>query len=776
MKKFFPVIFALFVIGQNCGAQALHSGSALRADRQTHTATIQHAQQRVADSTPNYWVDASSYYDLDGAYIHEGVNYTYMVSITVDGTDVAIEGLVPGSEWNQYETTQAVHGVYDPEAKTVTIETRPFDYTDSDYAKLGTMTYFGSPSTVILLAGNFVDEADDWGQHALAQEKQLVFDVNDDLTVFTSRTGYGAYVYQVSEWGVSGCGFLNFMKRGQISLIGQTPELVASASVIKIEGINVVPGAEQIRTFTVSNKGTDATRIIAECNSNEVSLDYDYSLDGLDTQTFTIYYTPAEAGYFETDIVVRTEDGGSSLTITLQADVNEAPDYSDIVLAGDLTFANDGNTPFVITTDITGFPVAVSTNTTTDGVSILHVYANVPDGETGVLLWKGLCHAAYSMGAIITVDGMQLLNNVYSYMQTWEEERIDNAVVLGSGRHVITFEYDNFASWRAEYAPFDMQMYVYDLDLRTMPTTNDAAVLKADGLDMGPHYVDLLATTDCQYVELINAGLNPLKVTAISQDGAFGGIVDGMVADFGQTLLVPITFTAATAGSYTGQITISTTAGDYVVNCQASAEQIPVDYHPIVKQGKVSFNTSMQYPFSIEGDRAFSSIAYEPTPVGLDSWIELCFEVPAGKEVDLEWEAKNSSQDFMYFMDDKVFTDGTIVEVDGQEVDRYAGEYVDLSSYNFHTKYTHFGEGRHTIRFTYHKVDSMPAGEDRFTIWNVRLIGGEETGLDLIGEQDLQRITYNLQGQRLDAPQHGISIVEQHNADGSSYRQKVLRK
>lgn len=775
MKKFFPVIFALFVIGQNCAAQALHSGSALR--HQTQTATIQHAQQRVADATPNYWVDAVAYYDDEAYYIHEGVKTTYTVNITIDGTDVAIEGLVPGNDWNRYDSTQPVHGVYNPEAKTVTIPTRPFDSQDSeDYTVLGTMTYFGSPSTVILLAGNFLDETDSYGQHALSQLEELVFDVNDDLTLFTSRTGYGAYVYQVSQWGVSGCGFLNYMKSGQIGLIREAAELVSSADNILIEGINVVPGAELTRTFTLANKGTDMTSVNVSCDCDLLYIDFETRIDGLSKQPVTLTFLPQQAGQVDADIIF-TASNGSSVTVHLQALVNEAPDYSAIVLGGDLSFANDGDSPFIINSDITGFPVAASTNDKTDGRSILNVYATVPAGQTGVLLWKGLSHVAYSMGTIINVDGNDLVNNVYTYMQTWEEVDLANAIVLSEGRHTVTFEYDNYASWRAEYAPFDMQMYIYDLELRTAPTAANAAVLKTTGIDMGRHYVDCLAVTDCQYAELINAGTDPLRVTAISQDGAFGGIVDGAEAAYGEPLLVPITFTADAAGQYAGQITISTTAGDFVVNCQASAEQIPVDYHPIVLGGNISFNTSMEHPFSIENDRAFSSTAYQSTLTeAIDSWIELCFEVPAGKEYDLEWQAKNSSQDFMIFMENVIFTDGTIFEVDGVEVGRYAGNYVDLSSDTFDSQYTHFGEGRHTLRFTYHKADSQPAGEDRFTIWDVRLIGGEEISLNIVGQEAQRQTIYNLQGQHAVARQHGISIVQQRNADGSSQAIKVLNK
>lgn len=775
MKQLFPVIFALFVIGQNCAAQALHSASTLRPE--TKSATIHRAPQQTAGDTPNYWVDAVSYYDAESYYFHEGVNMTYTVSITVDGTDVAIEGLVPGSEWNQYDATQPVHGVYDAEAKTVTFATRPFDYEDhADYAKLGDITYWGSPSNVILLAGNFADEADEWGQHSLVMIDELVFDVNDDLTLFTSRTGYGAYVYQVSEWGVSGCGFLNYMKSSQIGLICETPELVASTASIRIEGINVVPGAELSRTFTVANKGSEPTTIDVTCDRDEVVVDFDSRLDGLAQQTITVYFLPEEAGFFETDIYV-TADNGSAVSVTLQAEVNEAPDYSSIVRGGDLTFANDGNTPFALTSDITGFPVAVSTNDKTDGISILNVYANVPQGQTGVLLWKGLCHAAYSMGAIITIDGMPLLNNVYSYMQTWEEEDLANAVVIGEGHHTLRFEYDNYASWRAEYAPFAMHMYVYDLELRLAETSANAAVLKSETLDLGPHFVDCMAVTDCQYVELINAGTAPLSVTSISTDGAFSGIVDGQQAAYGQVLRVPVVFTATEVGEYSGQIVISTTAGDFTLSCQASAEAIPFDYHPIVEAGNISFNTGREYPFAIEGDRAYSSTAYLPTPVGIDSWIELTFDVPAGETADLSWKARNSSQDFMYFMNDVIFTDGTIVEVDGVEVGRFAGADVDLSSDTFDSQYTTFGEGLHTLRFTYHKVDSQPAGDDCFTLWGVSLsVSGQEVSLDAVSSAQPQRTAYNLQGQRTDVRQQGISIVRQHNADGSIATLKALTR
>lgn len=769
MRKIIYILFALFVIGQTTAAQRVLTAKVLRPD--TKQATTVSAPRLQAGADNNYWADAVNYYDADGYFNFDGFGSFYTVNITIDGTDVAIDGLVPvSSEWISYTTTNTIHGTYDAEAKTITVATPAWTGEDSnDYTIYGSLYYAGAECKSILLSGNFIDNPDQWGQYPLEMVNELVFDVNDDLTLLTSRTGYGTYVYTSNQWGTSGYGFLDFYKNSSISLIEDDAQLVVGTPNLHIEGINVVPGAELMRSVVIANKGKNATTIKLTCESDEVDVDYDMVLDGLGKQTAYVYFTPTVAGDFST-VLTFTADNGSVATINLTASVNEAPDFSPIVKNGDISFAVDGDTPFILSNDVTDFPVAVSTNNTTDGSSILNAYVTVPEGQTGVFSWKGLCNASYSIGGRIDVDGMSLLDNVYSYMQTWEQDDITNTVVLGEGRHTITFSYINYASWRVGSAPFTMHMYVYDLDFQTVDISEHSAINKTETLDMGRHYLDIVGVNDKMNVQLVNCGTAPLSVTAISTDGAFGGIVDGAEAQHGEFLNVPFTFIANEVGEYEGDIIISTTAGDFTVHCTASAEAIPYDYQSIVKEGVVGFNTGFEHPFLLDGDKAYSSTAYSEIGANaLDSWIEILFDVPAGETAELSWTGHNSSGDYYYFMNEVILLDGTILEIDGERICDYAGE-MNASSNTIDSELTKFSEGRHVVRFTYHKVDSYPAGQDCFTLSDVKLVTSSTKIQNATATSNAVRY-YDINGRNVNAIQKGITI--ERKSDGTI--RKVIR-
>lgn len=746
-KKSTLLLFALFVIGQTCSAQMLQANKAMTSEMTPVNSPMLQAPAATA-SSQMYWVTATDSYDAEtGAYAPN--TCCYIMDLTISGNDVAFDGLVPASQWYPYETQNTIHGTYDADAKTVTIQTKPFSSSDIEgITELGTINMWGSEAHVALVTGNFSAEPDEWGQYALVQQEQLVFDVNDDLTSLTSRTGFGGYSYMVYTSGATGYGFTRHMASCEMSQIIDTPELILGPETLVIEGLNVVAGSQITRQIKLFNKGRNATNVTCTSTSDEIFADYDSHMDGLSGQYVTLTFSPSAEGDFSAELTF-TADNGSTVTCTVLATVAPAPDFSAVVTKGNIDFAIDGDFPFYITSDLTGFPVAVDGVTDTDGSSELYAYVTVPEGETGVFSWKGQCTAAYSMGGLITVDGNVILDNKYSYMQTWEKEDISNTVVLGSGRHTILFAYENNATWRLEYAPFPMNLYVYDLSFQTVANTENAAIQKDDSKDYGRHYLSTLAVKDIQTVRLLNLGTAPLSVTDIQGDGAFSGVLDGAVAEYGEDLEVPILFTANEVGSYQGNVVVNTTAGSFTIKCEATAEAIPVDYSPIVTEGNIGFNTSFEYPFLVEGNTAKSSTAGNET-LPCDSWIELLFDVPANQTGVISWTGLTSSVGIWDFMGQSIYTDYTQVTFDNVENEqKFAGANINTDSSNFDESELTFTEGRHVIRFNYHKVDSYPEGDDCFYLSDVKLVlSGGEDGINSIA-QDQSSVIYDLSGRRL---------------------------
>lgn len=64
----------------------------------------------------------------------------------------------------------------------------------ADYAHYGDCTYFGNDCSIVLFAGDFSTEPDKNGQYGLETTDKLVFDVSDDLSTITPRTGFGLWV------------------------------------------------------------------------------------------------------------------------------------------------------------------------------------------------------------------------------------------------------------------------------------------------------------------------------------------------------------------------------------------------------------------------------------------------------------------------------------------------------------------------------------------------------------------------------------------------------
>lgn len=754
------MLFALFVIGQTSSAQALLSKQVEATETLPQPqALLQYSMRTSANQSQMYWVDALQSYDEEtGMYAPQGSGLCYILDLSINGTDISFDGLVPAANWYPYETTNTIHGTYDANAQTVTISLKPFSESDPwGLTDLGTINMWGSEAHVALIAGDFGDETDDWGNYSLVQQDQIVFDVNDDITSLTPRCGFGGYTYMLYDNGASSYGFSRHIRSCNITKITDAPELAISTQTLQVEGLNVVAGAEITRSLKLYNKGFNATSITFTSTSDEVLVDFDTHMEGLSGQYVNVFFMPSHAGEYSADLTF-TADNGSTVTTTLVANVAPAPDFSAVVKEGDISFAYDGDFPFVINSDLTGFPVAVDGVTTTDGTSELYAYVTVPEGQTGLFSWKGQCTATYSMGGLIMVDDQTLLDNKYSYMQTWEQEDISNTIVLGSGRHSILFGYSNYATWQLDYAPFPMNLYVYDLSFTTEPLTEYAAMQKGNSLDFGDHYVSTLAVIDSQMVELVNLGTSPLSVTGFSADGAFCGVVDGATAQYGEVLQVPLTFTSAQAGSYEGDVIVLTTAGNFTFHCQASAQDIPVDYSSIVSEGKVGFNTSFTYPFLVEGNVAKSSTAgidVRPT----DSWIEVLFDVLEGQTATLSWTGLTSCVTPWEFMGQLISSDYTTITIDGLIEQQYAGVGVDSSSSTFAEEDLTFAEGRHVIRFNYHKVDSYPEGDDCFYLSDVKLtVTGGENGISQIAHPQANAL-YDLSGRRLQqAPAQGLYI------------------
>jgi len=766
-------------------AQTLSSSKALTAEKADGQKAVSTARvaQKADDATDGvgYWVDATNYFDANGSFsLTNGEKESFRANLKFDGNNVTVSNLFDTSEWSIISTYYDINGTYDAANKTITIKTPRYQEGASadHYTLYGDMNYYGEQCFIALLAGDFDTTPDENGQYGLYMTDSLVFDVSDDFTTLTPRTGFGLWALTESD-GYSYGSLMFYTKNSTLTKMPEEALLSVVPDTISFEGASVSVGASLQRSYTLINKGLKEATISAVVNAEDIQVAAPRTIGPGSKIDACVVFKPQRTGSYSGSATLSGNNGATSAKLYFTGTVNPAPDFSQVVKEGSETvnFSLGDDFPYVVTDTITGYPVAVSTNVGSNTQSHLFANFDVPAGKVGVFSWKGIKEGSYSNGVKIYLnDDSVITNDAYAFgmdQTTWKDD-ISNTLVLQEGSYRV--DYNNVTQmdfWNT--GDKTLRTYLYDFNLQLMDQTAHAAMLKADSLDFGSHYFDKLSVRDTLTANLVNLGTEPLKVMAIEGDGAFSGVVpENEVESFG-TLPVAITYEAENVGEYTGEVVIKTNAGDFTVSCTAKNEAIPVDYQAIVKNGKFSFNTSDPYPFAVEADTAYNSTS------GMDnnnknSFLEASFEVPEGKVGKLSWKAINSSYDFFYFMNDTVMTTGTRITLDGGMMKLFAGKDVDASSTNWTADQLTFAPGRHTVRYYYKKADSTPKYEDKVKIFDLSLDITTGISTPTAEGKAVRTEIYNLGGQAQNQLQRGVNIVKTTYADGRVDVRKVIAK
>lgn len=778
-KKLFSLI-ALFTLGQAAMAQALTSSGLLKQKDSSTQARLRAAPVKADAAATPYWVDAKSYYDANGSFSREDGNLdSYRVDLAFNGDKVTITNLVNMGNF-EVTSTSPLEGTYDSAAKTITINTPEYDSERavSDYTHYGDVSYFGYDCSIVLFAGEFSTKPDKNGQYDLETTDKLVFDVSDDLTTITPRTGFGLWV--LNKENASSFGSINFYQGGTVGIekMPNEAKLAFVPSSVHFEGPNVTVGTILKRSIRLVNKGLKATDYTGRVDGEDLKLAVYQSIDAGSVQDVYVELSPTKAGAYSGTVQVQGAHGAKA-TLNVTATVGKAPDYSRIVKEGDITFSLGTDFPFVITDTITGYPVAVATNKGSSTTATLFANLVVPEGKVGLVSWKGVKKGSYGNGLNIQNNGEQVFDDLYSHGMDGGNftDNVDNTLALKPGTYVLQFQNITNNDW-AEDADVRYRAYIYDMVFRLYDQQDHLAVLKQDALDFGDHFFDRLSVRDTLTATLINLGTEPLSLTTIDGNGSFSGVMDDATAAFSEELPVLIAFESKILGEQSGSVVLHTSGGSCVVTCKASNTAIPVDYHPIVANGDFSFNTSAEWPFTVEGNKAFNSTAKMKGDKGinLNSFLEASFEVPEDKIGVLSWTGHNSSLELFEFMDDKTLTTGTRITIDGTKSLEFAGPDVDASSTQFAPEDLKFGPGRHTVRFFYLKKDSKPKYDDRIEISNLSVTYTDGVkGVEKANGEVVRTEYYTLNGQRVAQPQKGIYLVKTVYADGTTRTVKTLR-
>ena len=223
---------------------------------------------------------------------------------------------------------------------------------------------------------------------------------------------------------------------------------------------------------------------------------------------------------------------------------------------------------------------------------------------------------------------------------------------------------------------------------------------------------------------------------------------------------------------------ISTTAGDFTIDCAANTEKLPYDYTPIVTGGEFSFDTDITYPFIMADGYAYNSTSkMQITDGKMVSWLQADFIVPEEKVGVLSWTGVNSSANWLNFLGDLTFNDGTRIKIDDSIVREFCGE-DPASSTAFESQELVFTPGRHKIRFEYEKILTPPERDDMFRLSNLKLIL-DTSKIDAVGADDTSVVAtsiFSTSGEQLGSLRKGVNIIKKTYQDGHVSVSKVIVK
>ncbi|MDE5877279.1 MAG: choice-of-anchor J domain-containing protein [Muribaculaceae bacterium] len=427
-----------------------------------------------------------------------------------------------------------------------------------------------------------------------------------------------------------------------------------------------------------------------------------------------VTFSPETTGDITGSLIIDTEE--SSASITLSGISRESLDYSPIVSAGYeyMHFATGNEYPFVIDTELTGYPVAVSTNAGEGRTSSwLEIGVEVPEGHKGILDWKGFFNPRWSVyDSFVVTDNGQTVYETPSDDQYVME--MGSVISMLPGNHIIRFSYDKGSM----VTPIDVELgedyaYISDLNLTMVEYLEHAATLSSDRYDFGKIYLskDEQGVVSRENVlTLRNTGYGLLTITDIINDDNFEGIVSATTLQPEQETSISLGVYCSQYGTISGNVSIITDAGTFTIECNATVEPMP-DYSKIVKQGDFTFEIG-GYPFVIIDNRAVNDPELPNDGTMRISEFTAHFNVPAGKAGLLTWTGDVNCGD-----GDKGMI---MIDADAYGMVEYEG-ICDAGNYTLRPYQCWLEEGEHIISFGYLQSGSSQWAEGTFAIGDLSL-------------------------------------------------------
>ena len=272
---------------------------------------------------------------------------------------------------------------------------------------------------------------------------EMVMNVREDRNVILPASGFGLARNWYDDWFEEYSFDALYDALYDVGLFKRANGIAIYANVEVIDFGKTFVNTVTTGDFRVVNAGTEQADFVLSCSDDafKPSVTSGCLMPGeyIDVE---VVFQPTTTGEITGSILIDTED--SSATIALKGISRYGIDYSPIVSSGYeyMRFTTGNEYPFELNSELTGFPVAVSTNAGEGQTkSWLEVQVDVPENQSGMFKWSGFFNPRWAV-----YDYFKVTDNGEEVYATPEDSQyvmeIGSEIPLASGSHTIVFTYE----------------------------------------------------------------------------------------------------------------------------------------------------------------------------------------------------------------------------------------------------------------------------------------------------------------------------------------------
>ena len=621
---------------------------------------VRHMKRTAEPNTTTYTGAFQTFHTDSGKqFVYSGGEFlSYKVDIAINGTEATVSNLFNLEKGYPFDNSidYPVTGTYNASTRTITIPS-PREIDKSTKVGLVYGQY-----TASLMCGHVDSDG------TMTPDDKMVLKINEDGSV-SSTQNFGAMLYDYSG---SPIGFKVVYKGALLSDDLSKPHMAVFTS--RLDFGRCYPGDSRDRTFRMFNLSDSSIETSFSTTGAFAAFKPSISVPSMKERQVDITFTAESLGENTGEIVISDKSGSSK--ISLRGSVVEMADYSYLIDSGRVDFYTDADFPFeVYEKDGGKYARSNIPYAQTGDCSFFEVIVEVDKDQIGTLSWEGESSSEMMVSSsTVTVDGA-----VFKDCSSIMNADISGTVKFTEGRHVVRFDYT--VLWDTYFSDVNF-MYLGKIRFSQAPIKESAGELLTPRLVFPNSLLEKggIAEKTVQ-IAIRNEGTSPLTLTGVVPSEHFSPVMtEGNSVSTLEELLTDINFSAVAAGQYDEEITLKTTAGDFVVKCSALVRDMP-DFQTIVKKGDFQFVTDEQNPFLLSDGKAYNS-----TSKVLDDEVRTCnlkatFNVPDGYFGRLSWKGRLSCAD----ANSQGWTDFLNIGIQTQQKTTYTiayGEY-DLDTANF---------------------------------------------------------------------------------------------